>query len=208
MQHKERILARAGALAAFFLLTAGVGCTGFFVNPTLTTITITPTTPSIEQGTTQQMTATGTYDDGSTKTINSNISWSSSDTTIATVSTSGVVTGVSTGSASITATSGAVSGSTSITITIANLLSIAVTPTNPSISSGQTVQFTATGTVQGGGTVDITNSVTWASSDTTVAQISATGLATAQTVGTTSATSITATSGNIVSPAVTLTVNP
>ncbi|PYX62695.1 MAG: hypothetical protein DMG74_19860, partial [Acidobacteria bacterium] len=46
-----------------------VGCRGFFVNPTLTTVTVGPSTPSIQQGKTLQMTATGTFDDGSTKTL-------------------------------------------------------------------------------------------------------------------------------------------
>jgi uncharacterized protein YjdB len=154
------------------------------------------------------MTATGTFNDGSNKTLTSNVQWSSSDKTVATVSASGVVSGVATGSATITATSGTVSGSTTVTIALANLVSIAVTPTSPAVRSGQTQQFMAIGTVQGGGTSDITNSVTWASSNTNVATISAAGLATAQTVTQSSTTSITAKSGNLTSPAVTLTVNP
>jgi trimeric autotransporter adhesin len=190
------------------LLISASGCTGFFQNPTLSTITVGPATPTIQQGTTLQMAATGTYNDGSTKDLTSKALWASSDTTVLTISRSGLVSAMTTGSATITATSGTVSGSTSATVTLANLVSIAVTPTNPTIRSGQTQQFKATGTVQGGGTFDITNSVTWASSSTTVAQISAAGLATAQTVTASSTTNITATSGNITSLAVTLTVNP
>lgn len=201
--HNRRLqfLAAAGAI---LVLSTGIGCRGFFVNPTLTTVTVGPATPSIQQGSTLQMTATGTFDDGSTKTLTGNVLWSSSDATIATVSTSGVITGVSSGSATITATSGTVSGSTSVTITLANLVSIAISPTNPSISNGSTQQFTATGTVQGGSTVDITDSVTWVSSSTSVAQISSGGLATAEGPG---QSSITAKSGNITSLPVTLTVN-
>lgn len=198
----SRFLAVGGALIA---LSMAIGCKGFFVNPTLTTVTVGPATPSIQQGSTFQMTATGTFDDGSTKTLTGNVLWSTSDSSIATVSDSGVVTGVSAGSATITATSGTVSGSTSVTITLANLVSIAISPTNPSISNGSTQQFKATGTVQGGGTVDITNSVTWLSSVTTVAQISSGGLATAEGPG---QTAITASSGNINSAPVTLTVTP
>ncbi len=185
-----------------------VGCRGFFVNPTLSTLTVGPSTPSIQQGKTLQMTATGTFDDGSTKTLTTNVLWSTSDVATATVSTSGVVTGVAPGTATITATSGTVSGSTSVTVTVANLISIAVTPTNPSIKQGAIQQFMATGTIQGGGTVDLTNSVSWNSSNTSVATIAPTGLATAQAVTVTQTTNITATSGSIVSPAVVLTVNP
>ncbi len=208
MPSSKRKLQLLAAFATLLLFAFGVGCKGFFVNPTLTTLTVGPATPSIQQGSSLQMAATGTYDDGSTKALTSSVLWSSSATAIATVSASGNVTGVTTGSATITAASGTVSGSTSVTITLANLISIAVSPTSPAIRSGQTQQFMAIGTVQGGGTTDITNSVTWGSSNTTVAMISAAGLATAQTVTQSSTTSITATSGNVISPAVTLTVNP
>ncbi len=195
-------------ITSLFCLTFGVGCRGFFVNPTLTTITVGPATPSVQQGSTLQMTATGTFDDGSKKTLTANVTWSTSDVATATVSSSGVVTGVAPGTATITATSGPVSGSTTVTVTVANLVSIAVTPTNPSIKQGATQQFTAIGTIQGGGTVDLTTSATWNSSNPTAATIDANGLATAQSVTVTQTTNITATSGSIVSTAAVLTVNP
>lgn len=69
------------------------------------------------------------------------------------------------------------------------LSSIAVTPTRPSISSGGTLQFKATGTFTGGTTRDVTSSVTWSSTNTKVATISSAGstrgLATAVSAGTT-----------------------
>ncbi len=67
------------ALATLFLLALAIGCTGFFVNPTLTGVTVGPTA-TIQQGKTVQMTATGTYNDGSTKTITSGVFWSSGTT--------------------------------------------------------------------------------------------------------------------------------
>ena len=195
-------------ITSLLCLAFAVGCRGFFVNPTLTTITVGPATPSVQQGSTLQMTATGTFDDGSKKTLTANVTWSTSDVATATVSSSGVVTGVAPGTATITATSGTVSGSTTVTVTVANLVSIAVTPTNPSIKQGATQQFTAIGTIQGGGTVDLTTSATWNSSNPTAATIDANGLATAQSVTVTQTTNITATSGSIVSTAAVLTVNP
>ncbi len=184
------------AFTALLGVAFTAGCRGFFVNPTLSTVTVGPATPSI------------TFDDGSTKTLTTNVLWSTSDAATATVSASGVVTGVAPGTATITATSGTASGSTTVTITVANLISIAVTPTNPSIKQGAIQQFMATGTIQGGGTVDLTNSASWISSNTNVATITATGLATAQAVTLSQTTNITATSGTIVSNAAVLTVNP
>src|ERR1700680_3290757 len=65
---------------ASLLTLALVGCKGFIVNPTLTAITVTPSTPTVTAGSTEQMAATGTFNDGSTKIITSSATWASSDT--------------------------------------------------------------------------------------------------------------------------------
>jgi hypothetical protein len=97
----------------------------------------------------------------------------------------------------IKGTSGSTTHSTSVNLTVAAvaavLSSIAVTPANPSASVGTTVQFTATGTYSDSTTKDITSSVSWTSSRTTVATINTSGLATTHAQGT---TTITATSGS------------
>lgn len=62
---------------------------------------------------------------------------------------------------------------------------IAVTPANPTLSTGSTRQFAATGTYSDNSTRDVTSQVTWASSSTAVATINASGLATAVAAGTT-----------------------
>ena len=49
-------------------------------------------------------------------------------------------------------------------LTSAGLVSIAVTPANPSIALGTNQQFTATGTYTDGSTLNLTGSVTWSSS--------------------------------------------
>jgi hypothetical protein len=213
MSSTKRKLQLLAAFTALLTLALAVGCRGFFQNPQLTTVTVGPPTPTINQGSTLQMTATGTYNDGSTKTLTSGVFWSSSTSTIASVSSSGVVTGAAVGTATITASSGTISGSTSVTIALANLVSIAVTPTSFSITQGQTEQYKAIGTVQGGGTTDITTSVTWNSTNSSAGSIASGatngGLFTAaSSITTTQTTIITATSGTITSDQATLTVNP
>lgn len=86
--------------------------------------------------------------------------------------------------------------------TAATLASIAVTPANPSVTTGTTQQFTATGTYSDNSIKNITAAVTWGSSDTSKATINASGLATAVAAG---STTVTATSGSI-SGTTTLTV--
>ncbi|HEY4047436.1 MAG TPA: Ig-like domain-containing protein [Acidobacteriaceae bacterium] len=183
-----------------------IGCKGFFIGPKLTTVTLAPSTPSVGVGKTQQMTATGTYDDSSTATITDSASWSSSDVATATVGSTGLVTGVASGSATISATFAAISGSTTVNVTVANLASISITPATQSIASGATQQYTAIGVLQNGNTVDLTSSVTWKSSNTAVATIVSSGLATAKTVTSTQTTNITAQSGSITGNTAVLTV--
>ena len=76
----------------------------------------------------------------------------------------------------------------------AGLVSIAVTPANPSIAAGTQQQFTATGTYSGGRKKDLTSSSTWTSSAASVVTISSSGLATGVAAG---STTIQATSGSI-----------
>jgi len=155
----------AGAFAALAVLALAVSCTGFFPNPTLTSIQVGPTSVNIPVGQTQAMTATGTYDDGSTKTVTSTsgIVWQSSDDTTATVSGTGVVTGVAVGSPSITAQLGTVSGQATVNITLTNVTSIVITPKSQNIpANGGSQTFQAFANVSGSSTqVDVSAQAVW-----------------------------------------------
>jgi uncharacterized protein YjdB len=168
----------------------------------LLSISITPANSSIALGTTQQFTATGLFDDGSTQQLPS-VVWSSSNVNVASINASGLATSTGPATATITAASGAVSGTTSLTVTSATLISIAVTPANPSMAIGTTRQFTATGTFSDTTTQDITASVLWSSSNAGAATISNQGLATSVATGT---STIAATFGSV-SGSTTLTVS-
>src|SRR5216684_501191 len=63
------------------------------------------------------------------------------------------------------------------------LVSLQVTPANPSVAEGSQQQFTATGTFSDGSTQDLTRLVTWASSDNGTASIDRAGLATTHSLG-------------------------
>ena len=69
--------------------------------PTLVSIAVTPVNPSISTGNQQQFTATGTYSDGSRQNITNSVTWTSSVPSAATISSSGLATGVATGSTTI-----------------------------------------------------------------------------------------------------------
>ncbi|MGO9328045.1 MAG: Ig-like domain-containing protein [Steroidobacteraceae bacterium] len=189
------------------------GSTGLTVTPaTLVSIGLTPANPSIAAGLTAQFVATGVYTDNSTQNLTTSVAWTSSDPTVAAVSnasgSNGLATALGQGSVTITASSGAVSGSTGLTVTPATLVSIAVTPANPSIANGTTEQFVATGTYTDNSTQNLTTAATWAPSNPSLAAISnasgSNGLATALGQG---SVTITATVGTI-SGSTGLTVTP
>jgi hypothetical protein len=166
----------------------------------LLSIAVTPSNPTIPLGTTQQFTATGTYTDGTTNDITSVVTWSSSSALVAIISntagTNGLATSAGEGTTTITATSGPISGATMLTVGVPALVSIAIAPTNPTITLGGTQQFTATGTYTDGSSQNLTNSVTWSADTSSVASINGTGLATAVGIGT---TNIRANSGSVTS---------
>jgi len=83
---------------------------------TLLSIAVTPSNPTITVGKTQQLTATGSYSDGSSQDLTTQVTWQSSDPTKVTVSATGIVTGQSGGSSTVTATLGSVSGFTSVKV--------------------------------------------------------------------------------------------
>src|SRR2546426_3126 len=98
---------------------------------------------SVQVGQTVPLTATPKDANGnplSGRTIN----WSSSNTAVATVNASGLVTAVVAGAATITATSEGQSGTASITVTPVPVATVAVTPASASVDEGKTVQLTAT----------------------------------------------------------------
>ena len=189
----------AGVLTALkagtVVVTASIGTVSgtlsVVVNPALSTLIISPASFSIASGQKQQLTAQGVYSDGTSHDVTTQVTWTSNNGGVASVS-GGLVTGVSTGSATITATLGSVSKTASATVTAASLQSINLSPATSSAATGQSQAFTAYGLFSDGSTTDITNSVTWSSNAANVATVNPTGLATG--VGTGSAT-ITATSG-------------
>lgn len=175
------------------------GTASLTVTPaTLVSLAVTPMNANVALGGSQQFTATGTYTDGSTKNITTNVTWTSSAATVAVISNNigsqGMATSAGAGSTTISAAMGGVSASTTLTVGSPQLVSVSVTPVNPSISRGATVQFTATGNYSDGSTANITSSVAWSSSSASVATVGAGGIATGASPG---STAVTATSGTI-----------
>lgn len=163
---------------------SGGGGGGGNAGANLTAIAVTPVNPSVPVNTVQQLTATGSYTDGSSADLTSLVTWTSSAVSKANVDASGVVTGVAAGSASITATLNSVSGSTTVTVTAPSITAISVSPDGLTLPLNVTQQFVATASYSDGSSQDLVTGVTWSSSATSVATIDNNGLASLLTAGT------------------------
>ncbi len=248
---------------------------GSINNAVIATITLSPASSTINSASSVQLTATGTYTDGTVADVTSSVNWASSNPFVATVNTAGLATGVSTGTATITASYGMGSGTASLAVTmftpsvaftgapasapylgtfsvtamtnapvmptidgtagvcsvgivtgtptaastvvtmiaatgtciltanwpaaggysaagpltqstimLAAIASIAVSPASSTINANASAQFTASGTFTDGTVANVTNSVSWASSNTSVSSVNAAGLAIGVGVGT------------------------
>ena len=169
MLSRKKKLQLVAAFATLFLFALGMGCSGFFVDPVLTSIAVGPTA-TINQGATVQESAVGTYNDGSTKTLGSGVQWSSSDSTAASVNNSGLVTGASPGSATITAAYQTTSGTSSITVSLGNVTALKITPQSGTATvNAPSPAYFADATVAGDSTpVDVSPTATWTTSSSTV----------------------------------------
>jgi hypothetical protein len=205
-----------GALAVLSTLALLASCTGFFVNPTLSSIAVGPASPTIETGTTNntvQMTAFGTNSDGST-TNSPSVNWSITPPSgVATISNTGLVTstGTAVGTATVTATSNqnpTISGTQTVTVTVGCIQSITLNNTSGTITTNNpTFTITAEATTCSG-SADVTDVATWTSDNTSLATVSA-GVVTMVAGNTTPGTvHVTASVGSVVSNQATITVSP
>ena len=170
------------------------------------TVTVSPAAPSVLVGAALQLTATPKDVNGNAITGRT-LTWTSSVPAVATVSSTGLVTGMAAGAATITATCEGMSGKVDATVAAPAPLPVAtvtVSPAAPSVLVGGTVQLTATPKDAGGAPLT-GRVVTWASS-ATVATVSGSGLVTGGAAGT---ATITATSeGKSGTAALTVTTVP
>ena len=168
-----------GSFTATSAIAVTVPVIGVSVNPASATLTVNAT----KQLATTVSPASAT---------NQNVTWSSSDPSIATVSSSGLVTAVAAGSATITATTvdGAFAATTGLTVIIP-VTGVAVSPVTVTVALNATLQLTASISP-----ATATNpALSWTSSDTSIATVSSSGLVTAVSVGSATITATTADGG-------------
>ena len=159
-------------------------------NVPVPSVTVSPASTSIVVDATVQLSAVTKDSAGNTLTGQTQW-WASGDTTVATVSASGLVRGVAAGSATITATSGGKSAGATVTVSNVPVASVVISPATATLLLGASLQLSAT-VKDSAGNVLSGRTVTWASGAPAVASVSASGLVSGLAAGT---APITATSG-------------
>lgn len=119
-----------------------------------------------------QYTATA-YRSASDTDVTTSSDWASSATSIATVSTTGVVTpvGNSYGTATISATLDGIIGTTTITVEQVLIISVLLTPADDTQGQNVEIQYTATATYNDGSTSDVTALSQWTGSNSAIASV-------------------------------------
>ena len=188
---------RLFSMAALLCVTAfgPLSCGGN--NSTIVSIVVRPADPIAVSGSTVLFTATATFSNGMTIAPWQTVTWSSSDTAVASINTSGAATTVAPGTAVITATDiqhPEITSSATLAVTNMPLAALSVSAEKPVILHGTTTQVTAEGIYADGSRNNVTSSMLWVSSNAGVATISNTqgsnGLVTAVAAGTVTITAI------------------
>jgi uncharacterized protein YjdB len=149
-------------------------------------VEVLPVTGTVKIGQVLALSAVARDSAGNTLT-GRGVVWSSSAISIATVTSSGVVTGVAEGTANIRATVDGVTGSTPVAVTAPTVARIAADPSSLYLAIGGSAQLTATAYDAGGLSVP-GKTFTWASSNSTIVTVSASGVATGVAAGNTTVT--------------------
>lgn len=184
----KKMLRIAAALAALLAMTNFIGCKNDDDDDgdvAVTDVKITSTVTEVTAGETITLTAEVLPADATNKTV----TWTSSDATVATVK-DGVVTGVKAGEATITASAGGQTATVKVTVKVAAtsggetttiaVTEVKITSTVKEVTAGEIITLTAEVSP-----ADATNkTVTWTSSNESVATVDSTGKVTGVAAGT------------------------
>lgn len=170
--------------AALITATSGPLSVTDTVNVTqipVSSVQVAPAAVQLGIGSSAQLSATPRDGHGNSL-VGRMVTWASSDSSVATVSPSGLVTGVSTGSATVSATSEGKTGTTNMVVDADPVATVVVSPSTQSIGAGLDVQLSAV-TLSATGDTLTGRIITWASSAPSVATVDSTGLVAGKAAG-------------------------
>src|SRR2546425_117394 len=189
--------ATGGGISSSGLYTAGPVAGGYVANASasgiigtallavttvsVASVAVSPAAASVSVGSALQLGALVKDGDGD-GVAGRTVTWATGNGAVATVSASGLVTGLAVGSTTITATSEGQSGTAAVTVSTVPVASVVVSPAAANVYVGGAVQLTTT-PKDAAGNVLVGRAVTWASSNPAIATVSAAGLVTGVAAG-------------------------
>ncbi|MFN8580647.1 MAG: Ig-like domain-containing protein [Gemmatimonadaceae bacterium] len=180
--HRARRSRRFTQLAAYALLLASCDNPLGPDSADVGSVQVQPLSPSVAVGSSASLSATITDTQGKTL-AGRRVFWSSQNPSIATVSQTGTVTGVTPGATTIAASSGGKSGVANVTVTARPVSVVRVTPNNTQLTVGKSTNLTAEALDAGSQTV-AGKTFLWSSSNAAAVTVSSTGVVTALSAGT------------------------
>ena len=189
----------AASFLSLLVIVSGAGCQGGPSNvtgdpptKTLTSVSLTPVSARIGKGVTQQFSATAKYSDNTTTNVSLTAIWKVTTQGVATINSTGLATGVASGSSTITASFTGISGTASLTVqtggSTKTLTSVSVSPPSASVWVGATQQFAAMSKYSDGSTADVSGTANWTTATPGIAGVTSSGLATGAASGSTTVT--------------------
>ena len=173
-RHSFRLL----ALASVFILTACGGGGSSNANPdnspgiNLSRIEVTPNLPTLANGTSLELTATGIYSDNSRQTLTREVTWSSSNDSVATISSNGDTSTLAAGTARLQANLSGITGSTDLTVTNATLTQLEISPGNATLAVGSSLDISIIASYSDGSLQNVSTAVNLSVTNGTIASIS------------------------------------
>ena len=141
----------------------------------LVSLALSPINATIPLGLSQQYTAQGTYTDGSVQDLSSEVTWLTSNESVALISNNASLKGLAEtqalGSATISAVLGDIEQQTSLGVDDAVLNSLEIQPANQTVANGTEAPITALGYYSDGSVVDVTSRALWNTTSADVVDI-------------------------------------
>jgi 6-phosphogluconolactonase (cycloisomerase 2 family) len=173
--------------SALVLLASCGSSTNPAQNPTLQSIAVSPQEATVAAGLEQQFSATGNYSDGTSRPLSA-LSWSISDTTVATVDSRGLVTTLKQGTVTVSAAAGSVANTAPLNIGPPVATALDIVPANSSVFIGvsPTTKLSAMLLYSDRSSQDVSDTATWSIANPFTASVDGTGNVTALRRGYTS----------------------
>jgi hypothetical protein len=149
-------MARLSLIGTLFAVACSVAGCNDDSAPALNALEVTPAQATVTLGTTQQLTVTGVYSDGSTQNVTASAVFTSQTPAVATVTSGGLATGVAAGSATVVANVGGVSGTAVVNVAVSTVTVLHASPDAPDVDIVVDGKTAVTGLAFGQGTGPVT----------------------------------------------------